>query len=698
MAAVTVSSKSESFRDLPRSPASISPRSARRDSLLLSEQRSGPRTPTSPPMRLTRKRAASLNTEAANHPHLDNLALNSAGVVNPRATAAREQVCLCQPDPKIPRPRNAFILYRQHYQAQVVAQHPGLANPEISKIIGEQWRDQPVEVKSEWKRLAEEEKQRHQRQYPDYRYQPRRAGKANGGRLIASSSGEDPVRCPKCNGRYISTPSTPLTPFTPSFGVRTPRLLPPFTAPHTPPREDHSRYPETSIHTPQTPPNHNQMHRRQQFSGPATVGMPNTPREDEIDLISPDVKRRRFNEGSHVYPPASLYGPPQLMGRPPPMSAVGYPGRQPLPGPGHIVPNHQGSMEPPPRPSPISQQYPGRVNPFDESLRLPPLQTQLQKTGPSWPDTQQRESQARSVEAMVMTIPYLNKIRVLSKISPPLAPPGPGSPLQEIRGPAIAIEGVDPNSVSEVGRFLEDYLNKEQECAVRTWMASLSNESKRENDVPADVDMSGMANSTTISATSSDRFVAYLDEIHAWHQKSVEIVKFITTPPPVSSASSSSTSPSAVPAHPLSPANTSVASSVSASVSGKPRIPVALMPMGFSLSVSDHHASLIPINDAYAPVDHWQWTATLWRGIVGPDLTIYVKVVGIDMEEREEMVRNGGVDIKGEYGAIVVRMERSNGNGGMEEKTLRRLGFEVLEFVRSFGTSGEDGRGQFARS
>jgi HMG box factor len=49
----------------------------------------------------------------------------------------------------------AFILYRQHYQAQVVAQHPGLANPEISKIIGEQWRDQPLEVKADWKRLAE---------------------------------------------------------------------------------------------------------------------------------------------------------------------------------------------------------------------------------------------------------------------------------------------------------------------------------------------------------------------------------------------------------------------------------------------------------------------------------------------------------------------------------------------------------------
>jgi HMG (high mobility group) box len=49
----------------------------------------------------------------------------------------------------------AFILYRQHYQAQVIAQNPGLANPEISKIIGEQWREQAPEVKNDWKRLAE---------------------------------------------------------------------------------------------------------------------------------------------------------------------------------------------------------------------------------------------------------------------------------------------------------------------------------------------------------------------------------------------------------------------------------------------------------------------------------------------------------------------------------------------------------------
>ncbi|KAL2782804.1 high mobility group box domain-containing protein [Aspergillus keveii] len=83
---------------------------------------------------------------------------SSSPVKSPAPTGSVDsatQFCLCQPEPKIPRPRNAFILYRQHHQAAVVAQNPGLANPEISKIIGEQWRKLPQATKDEWKNLAE---------------------------------------------------------------------------------------------------------------------------------------------------------------------------------------------------------------------------------------------------------------------------------------------------------------------------------------------------------------------------------------------------------------------------------------------------------------------------------------------------------------------------------------------------------------
>lgn len=67
--------------------------------------------------------------------------------------------------------------------------------------------------------------------------------------------------------------------------------------------------------------------------------------------------------------------------------------------------------------------------------------------------------------------------------------------------------------------------------------------------------------------------------------------------------------------------------------------------------------------------------ATLWRGIVGPDLTIFVTRVGPD-----EMNRLGGVEIRGDCGAIIMRVAET---GKMDEKTARRLGFEVVEFVRN---------------
>jgi hypothetical protein len=140
---------------------------------------------------MTRKRAAQLA-------NLEDVALYKSSDEVARHTiddsasveGSISQICLCQPEPKIPRPRNgeytsdndrpcslfsldyactppafqvkaneslfvAFILYRQRYQQDIIAQHPGLPNPAISKIAGERWRSEPEHVKAEWKLLAE---------------------------------------------------------------------------------------------------------------------------------------------------------------------------------------------------------------------------------------------------------------------------------------------------------------------------------------------------------------------------------------------------------------------------------------------------------------------------------------------------------------------------------------------------------------
>lgn len=96
-------------RGRPLSPRRTLP-GGRRNSTRLSSQSERSHelpSPSSPlPARLTRKRAASLNTESANQALVD-LSLSSATTNGPLTLdPPREQVCLCQPDPKIPRPRN----------------------------------------------------------------------------------------------------------------------------------------------------------------------------------------------------------------------------------------------------------------------------------------------------------------------------------------------------------------------------------------------------------------------------------------------------------------------------------------------------------------------------------------------------------------------------------------------------------------
>lgn len=87
--------------------------------------------------------------------------------------------CTCKSNPnRIPRPRNAFILFRQKYHQSVLDESPeAKTNPDVSRELGRRWRQLPPEERNHWVTLAEEEKKNHARKYPNYRYTPRRHGK-----------------------------------------------------------------------------------------------------------------------------------------------------------------------------------------------------------------------------------------------------------------------------------------------------------------------------------------------------------------------------------------------------------------------------------------------------------------------------------------------------------------------------------------
>ncbi|CAE6442043.1 unnamed protein product [Rhizoctonia solani] len=78
-----------------------------------------------------------------------------------------------RPAGHIPRPRNAFILFRSHHvAAQLIPGKVENDHRHISKIIGEIWNKLSPAERLIWEQKADIEKERHSRMYPGYRYKP----------------------------------------------------------------------------------------------------------------------------------------------------------------------------------------------------------------------------------------------------------------------------------------------------------------------------------------------------------------------------------------------------------------------------------------------------------------------------------------------------------------------------------------------
>ena len=111
----------------------------------------------------------------------------------PKPSSPRfESTTACQRRPKdsehVPRPRNAFIIFRCDYTHKYVANGGSeraseTENKSLSKRAGEAWRNEKPETKRYYKRLADEERALHRINHPDYRFRPKRqksAGQTDG--------------------------------------------------------------------------------------------------------------------------------------------------------------------------------------------------------------------------------------------------------------------------------------------------------------------------------------------------------------------------------------------------------------------------------------------------------------------------------------------------------------------------------------
>lgn len=261
-----------------------------------------------------------------------------------------------------------------------------------------------------------------------------------------------------------------------------------------------------------------------------------------------------------------------------------------------------------------------------------------------------------------MSMPYLGKIKVLGRIAPPLKAPAVGSPSAAVRGTIIAVEGEDVSTARTLSTWLEDFLSKSGE-----FTAKIEDSPRAPTAEKKDIELGD-----------------YLDVVREWHSKSRDMIDFITSSPgsdivPEKDASTMDVDKkdSDIPED-----QTPAAEQDQTSPPSNPStLPVVLLP-AYQLCSADTYASRIAIQDAYSPADHWQWMATLWRGIVGPDFTIYVKDA-----TTEELQREKQVEIKTEYRCLLVRKEK--GKERVADSALRRVGFEVGEWVRSVGMQGK---------
>ncbi|PCH00847.1 High mobility group, superfamily [Penicillium occitanis (nom. inval.)] len=549
------------------------------------------------------------------------------------AKEAASQFCLCQPDPKIPRPRNAFILYRQHYQGAVVQQNPGLANPEISKIIGEQWRALPAESKDQWKALAEAEKARHQQQYPDYRYQPRRYGRDYNSRNGSATGNQmGSTTCNRCGGRLMNPPSTPHTPLTATVPPTNNRSM-----------DSVSPHPGSSSSTSSSSSRGNN---EKSSRHPNELLIPTEADRrvfnnqwKEPESAPADNKRRRLNGGtfqrteSPDTEPYSLSSQKTYVSRPgvayfrshvEPMSNNGLIHQQ------QPLPRHEG------------EGY------YDPSLTLPPLKAE--GNSPSSPS-----ATTRMQTDSVMTIPVLNKIKLLAKISPPLSERD-NSPS---RGAVIAVDGQDPAQVKVMMKYLGHTLMDDGKYVVRVFEGPEI-----------------LPHKESAPGEMKDAMVEYMSIISNWHRISNEIIQFVS--PKLSSQASSGSLIASSTESPESSGTSSTASpSPTLSQSSTSLIPIALVPR-YQLTSADAYACKTPVNDCYTFLDHWQWMASLWRACIGPDVIVHIREC-----EREEIERHGNnpVEVRLHEARTLIVRRLPDPSKDIEEKALRRVGFEIEDFL-----------------
>lgn len=505
--------------------------------------------------------------------------------------------------------------------------------------------------------------------------------------------------------------------------------------------------------------------------GPLQYGPPRLPNE------GPDAKRRRVES---PYAPRPSYDHQYYERERASFARPDQHVRHPMPPPG----SHRMSQAAPLPLRPVSAVQPRR----DPSLTLPPL-----KTGATPRGSIASLSSKAGIESVILAQPVLEKLKMLRSITPALANPSSNSPPLETRGAIIAIEGLDARRVYDMTQTLAEQIEKEGKFLVRTfqgpdpyealassrrassnpdaqamtadkYLRLISDWHKVSKDLihfvthkplkhhiqacadremsdasPADI-QSGHSLKGPFERGAVKEFspVSAISPGTVDHKMDMQLDTPHTTKPATSPValqphvSQNQPQTTTVPSSPLQPKTPPIIEADSPASTDNDvsnLIPVALVPH-YQLTTVDACSIALPISDNYDPQTHWRWHATIWRGCVGPDISVVIQPTSDQLEDDDRKVSTDrkdssatgtaattktegdqtakpqsasvsnapapvGVDVRlQDHRAVIVRAnsKREVGEGGSErdiekenenwEKAKRRVGFEVEEWMR----------------